>query len=142
MDIMFYRMTDDKRKITKSLRNAITLHGSISNDFSIVNPEIHVGYNANIANCNYLYIPAFSRYYFINDIKVINHIMVISAHCDVLMSFRNEILSSVGTFTRSNRENKALTDSLVIKTSASDVQYRRLGNAIPTGGSYIIGCGG
>lgn len=47
-----------------------------------------------IISCNYMYIPTFNRYYFIDDIiSVRNNLWRIVAHVDVLMSFKKEILN-------------------------------------------------
>lgn len=46
-----------------------------------------------IISCNYMYIPTFNRYYFIDDIiSVRNNLWRIVAHVDVLMSFKKEIM--------------------------------------------------
>ena len=53
-------------------------------------------------NCNYVYIEDFKRYYYITNKKSINtDVMELSLKCDVLMSFKNDILNSKGLIIKS-----------------------------------------
>lgn len=53
-------------------------------------------------NCNYVYIEDFKRYYYITNKKSINNdIIELSLKCDVLMSFKNDILNSKGLIIKS-----------------------------------------
>lgn len=53
-------------------------------------------------NCNYVYIEDFKRYYYITNKKSINtEVMELSLKCDVLMSFKNDILNSKGLIIKS-----------------------------------------
>ena len=50
---------------------------------------------------NYCYIPAWNRYYFIEDITCLNTFLYkVTLKCDVLMSFRNDILDIYGVVDR------------------------------------------
>ena len=56
---------------------------------------------------NYAYIPDFNRYYFIESIEVTpNKIYNISLRCDVLESFKNDILESSGFVNQQTTPNK------------------------------------
>ena len=63
-----------------------TLTGVLRNETSITNPTIRIEADVNeLSQCNYFYIPQFSRYYFVTDIRSIRKDLVeISGHCDVL----------------------------------------------------------
>lgn len=53
-------------------------------------------------NCNYVYIEDFKRYYYITNKKSINNdVIELSLKCDVLMSFKNDILNSKGLIIKS-----------------------------------------
>lgn len=53
-------------------------------------------------NCNYVYIEDFKRYYYITNKKSINtDVIELSLKCDVLMSFKNDILNSKGLIIKS-----------------------------------------
>lgn len=56
---------------------------------------------------NYAYIPDFNRYYFIESIEITpNKIYNISLRCDVLESFKNDILKSSGFVNQQTTTNK------------------------------------
>ena len=56
---------------------------------------------------NYAYIPDFNRYYFVENIEVTpNKIYNISLRCDVLESFKNDILESSGFVNQQTTPNK------------------------------------
>lgn len=56
---------------------------------------------------NYAYIPDFNRYYFVESIEVTpNKIYNISLRCDVLESFKNDILESSGFVNQQTTTNK------------------------------------
>lgn len=56
---------------------------------------------------NYAYIPDFNRYYFVESIEVTpNKIYNISLRCDVLESFKNDILKSSGFVNQQTNPNK------------------------------------
>lgn len=56
---------------------------------------------------NYAYIPDFKRYYFVESIEVTpNKIYNISLRCDVLESFKNDILESSGFVNQQTTPNK------------------------------------
>lgn len=56
---------------------------------------------------NYAYIPDFNRYYFVESIEVTpNKIYNISLRCDVLESFKNDILKSSGFVNQQTITNK------------------------------------
>lgn len=60
-----------------------------------------------IIDFNYAYIPDFNRYYFIENIEVTpNKIYNIFLRCDVLESFKNDILESSGFVNQQTTSNK------------------------------------
>lgn len=91
--------------LNKTLSNVLTLEGTLRDETDVINPTIKfTGDITNVINCNYLYIPAFKRYYFITDIKSLNaQYFEISAHCDVLMSFKDEILENGGIILKNEK---------------------------------------
>ena len=98
MNIYFYNVKDDRRALVKTLINTgaganlkATLTGHLKDDCSILDPVIEVAYNADILTSNYMYIPAFGRYYFINNITTSTQRLYISAHVDVLMTYSTDI---------------------------------------------------
>lgn len=72
--INLYRISDDARKIDKTLGQPLNGNTPISlylrQDTDILAPEISFPYSASYAGANYAYIPAWGRYYFITDMYV------------------------------------------------------------------------
>lgn len=87
MDIYLYVNTEPKNKIGKKLTEEFKLIGTLRNETSITDPTIIVESEKPI-NYNYLYIPEFSRSYFINNMRSIRtNLWELQCHVDVLNSF-------------------------------------------------------
>lgn len=94
MDIIFYINTSDNNVLNKTLSVQKTLTGSLKNECTIINPTIIIEDSGDVINYNYLFIPEFGRYYFIDDVRIIKrNVFEISASVDVLQSFRPYILN-------------------------------------------------
>lgn len=130
MKVHLYKCTVDRRKVDKT--NSITLIKSISNvaihgDVSISSPILRLdGDIDNISTVNYMYIPKFKRYYFIEDITLsTGGIVLISGKCDVLMSFKNDILPIKCTITRQeHKTNDLLIDNRLLLNNNKTVTYK------------------
>lgn len=89
-------------KIAKNIDIGETFSGCVLKDeTSILKPTIRILTNSDIYTYNYMYIPAFERYYFIDDIvSVNNNKWEISGHVDVLETYKNSILSNKAVIKR------------------------------------------
>ena len=95
MDIVFYNTSSERNAINKVLQDGITLHGTFRDECPISDPQFIVESDTNFTKYNYVYIEEFKRYYYITEIvSVRTAIWRISLHVDVLMSFKNSILTS------------------------------------------------
>lgn len=105
MNIVLYKNASDNNTIGKSLSGAITLSGVLREESSILSPNFRIASNANIAQYNYAYIESFGRYYFIKGITVERTgVWSLDLDCDVLESFKTEILSLEATILRQENE--------------------------------------
>lgn len=95
MNIDFYKNTNDKRVINKTLGTPTTLSNcELIDESSIINPSFTIDNNPAIYDYNYVYIPYFGRYYYITDITVLNgEQMRVNCSVDVLKSHATEILN-------------------------------------------------
>ena len=94
MNIQLCSNASEKNKINKTITTGITLSGSLRNESNVVNPSIIINID-NPTIYNYAYIPEFNRYYFItNYISLRTGMWQINLKSDVLMSFKDSILSS------------------------------------------------
>lgn len=93
MDIILYVCSSERQAINKNIGSAVTLSGALRGESSIINPSFLIEYT-NPSSFNYCYISEFGRYYFITNItSVRTGIWRIDCAVDVLMSFKNQILS-------------------------------------------------
>ena len=94
MQIKFYKITDDRRKLNKTLTAGNlkkTLTGELKIDTDILNPILEVGYDADILTCNYMEIPALGRYYYIENITTSTQRLLVAGHVDVLQTYATSI---------------------------------------------------
>ena len=105
-DIVLMKSKSDKNHISKETETLKETQGVLKESTSIINPVFRIEGNlSEFAYCNYVSVPAFGRYYFVNDItSVRNGIIELSCHVDVLTSFANEIKANTGIVRR--QENK------------------------------------
>lgn len=88
-------------KIGKSLTSGASFSCVLKEDTSLLRPVLEVVTSSNLSGYNYLYIPEFSRYYFIDDIVSLNDgRWEISAHVDVLETYKTAILTNSAVIRR------------------------------------------
>lgn len=93
MDIKLYYNSSDNRCISKKLQNEKIITGTLREETSIINPIIIVN-NESPIRYNYVYIPEFRRYYYINNVESVrNNIWKLYLQVDPLMSFKGDILA-------------------------------------------------
>lgn len=91
MVITLYKMKSEKQKLNKDLESDDEYTGYLKDQCSVINPVFMVE-DDNPSLYNYAYIPAFHRYYFIDDIiSVRTGLWELHLSVDVLMSFKNDI---------------------------------------------------
>lgn len=107
VNITLYNNQSELNKIGKTL---VTLVGPVSatikDETSIIDPVITVSgiTDAYAAACNYIYVDAFARYYFVNDVKSVrNGVWRLSCHVDVLQSFSRGILNQYAIVARQEK---------------------------------------
>lgn len=115
MKATFYSSSAEKNRIDKTsyLSNALEVDILLKENCGMLTPLLII--SANVTDKNYLYIPLFSRYYFITNItRLDNNRVEISCKCDVLMSHKEDILKLKVIATRSsNKYNQYLIDKAI-----------------------------
>lgn len=121
MDIYLYNNTSEKTRVSKTLLNEQKYTGTLRDEASIMSPVFMIE-EVNPVGYNYCYIPAFGRYYFIEDItSVRNGLWSLSCMVDVLMSFSDDIRNLSVIVDRSeNTQNNNYLVSDVWKTTVRD----------------------
>lgn len=123
MDVIFYRNSAPPNKVDKSSnlsgKNTFTnVRFLDDNNLDILNPSVLLNIGSEIsevAKYNYMYIAKFKRYYYIDKISTEGGLVRIDGICDVLMSHKNDILSSKQYIMRQEQKNNSpyLDDNLL-----------------------------
>lgn len=105
MIIQLLNMTDEKNKINKKYSVGMELEGELRDGADVINPAIIVQQSVNnVCGFNYAYIPAFKRYYYINNVQSYRtSLSVISMTVDVLMTYKETILTANSIIVRSSK---------------------------------------
>ena len=114
-DIKLQVNTSEKNKLDKTLTDVLTVSGELKGETSIIDPVIlFEGDFTQISGTNYMTIEAFKRSYFITGIKSIrNNLVEISAHVDVLSTYKSQIRSNTGIIKRQEKKwNLYLNDGV------------------------------
>lgn len=102
MELSLYITNDNENVINKILSLKHTTEIKLKETTNISNPVVVLSdiENVDLLKCNYCYLSEFERFYFIRDIEVSKALYVMYLECDVLESFKNDILTSEAEFSR------------------------------------------
>ena len=140
MQINFYKNSSEKNKIGKYLSSELTLNGNLRDECSITSPSILVEATS-LVDYNYCYIPEFKRYYFISDItSVRNNLWRVSLKCDVLESFKKDILnlSCIVDKQQNQSYSNNIDDGSYINRADSFVEIANYQNGFNNSGEFIL----
>lgn len=138
-DVHLMNNTEELNKITKNPTLVRTLHGFLRDTTDLVDPEIIIEFDGVLVDCNYMHIPIFNRYYFINKIESVRtKLWKVYAHCDVLKTYSEGILGTEAVVSRNeNRYNLYLNDSMYKVTSDPRLQIAKFPKKFE-GESYVL----
>ena len=103
MEMKLYQTLDSNNVINKDKTLKYTTNINLKDRTEIINPAIILNDKGtmNFKECNYCYLADFQRYYFIRSLDNVNsHIWSLSLECDVLESFKDDILNSSAEINR------------------------------------------
>lgn len=115
MNIELYKNSAPPNKVNKSsnLSNKTVIEAVRfieKNSLDILKPSVLIQLTDEVRDAskyNYLYIPKFSRYYFIDSISTEGGLIRIDGRCDVLMSHKSDILKSKQYILRQEKNNNS-----------------------------------
>ena len=115
MELILYRTNDADNVINKTLSNKLSIDIALKRSANITSPQIMLeellGIDFN--DFNYAHIPDLNRYYFINQITSINNtVWQFDLNCDVLETYKNDILNSLARFRRNIKDGDYLNTSI------------------------------
>lgn len=102
----------ENNKVEKDLSTLFNISGTLKNETSIIDPTFLLEIPANaLKECNYMTVDAFGRSYFIKDIKSVRaNLTEVTAHCDVISSFKNELKECEGIVLRQEKTYNTYLD--------------------------------
>ncbi len=123
MIITLYDVVDSPNVMGKQKLNPVSYNITFKEAVNIITPTVRLRSEEPILK-NYAYIPEFERYYFITS-TIIRSKQIYELHleCDVLDSFRSDILISHGVVTRSETGNKFFDGGLNSEVRKEVVRY-------------------
>lgn len=90
-----YKVLNQPNELTKTLNNAVVVEGAFRSEIDSM--DVIVEIESNTYEFNYVYIPSLNKYYFLQNIVHVNQkIIRMLLHCDVLMTYKADILASYG----------------------------------------------
>lgn len=142
MVITLYKNNSERNCVTKTLTNPRILNGTLRQETSIKTPIITIAGDENTPFFNYAYIEDFARYYFITDIKSIRTgVWEISFLCDVLMSFKNDILNANAVIDQTQEYdiyNYLSSDTFTASVKDKTDIINFSGSSLLSSGEYIL----
>lgn len=91
MIITIGRTSDDRRNLNKVFTGS-DVTAQLKQPCDVLNPVFIISYNSDYITCNYVHVPEFGRYYFINNINLLlGSRAEISCSVDVLMSYNRQL---------------------------------------------------
>jgi len=147
MQIKIGYSKDEKNKVSKSFTIKHTYNNAkLKEDTSIVNPTIILGTVDDLADINYMYIPTFKRYYYVNNIVALTGSRIaLECACDVLNSFKNDILKCKAIINKqqsSSLSSKYIDDNSYVTECRTVVQAKEFPHGFTSTANIIITAGG
>ena len=144
MEVLLFSMLEDRKKLRKS--NYIQLAScdfKIEQDCSILKPMLYIGKEKcpDYYRVNYCYVPAWSRYYFVDDVTACKGgLLQFDCTVDVLNTYVNSIAGITTLIDRQeNRKNMAINDSEFLTNNNRDIVYKAFTSSVFSAGSMSDG---
>ena len=140
MDITLYINNSEINRIGKNLTGANTISGTLREQTNVIEPDILVSME-NPTTYNYVYIPAFKRYYFIKDItSVRNGLWRLHLAVDTLETYKTEILncSCILDSTNETGLDKYLTGGNWVAKVKDKTEIKKFPNGLLDTGEFIL----
>ena len=103
--MIFYTTHSKEHEINKTLQSPVEVNANMNvSELDIMRPQLLIK-TANISG-NYIYIPKLRRYYFIDTKTNVDNVHTyLTLRCDVLMSWKDEIMNATGLIVKSQNGN-------------------------------------
>ena len=103
--MIFYTTNSKENEINKTLQSPIELNANINvSELDVMRPQILI--KTSDISGNYIYISKLNRYYFIDTKTNVDNVHTyLTLRCDVLMSWKDEIMNATGLVVKSQNGN-------------------------------------
>lgn len=137
MQVVLYVNKSDKRKLEKELIEVANIDCKIKDDCSILNPTLIIKIDS--VDYNYVYIPEFNRYYYIDDIVTLNsRLKEISCSVDVRQSYREQLRNTSAIIARNERYyNQYIPDNMIGADSRIEVTAKKFPYSLGVQSLYL-----
>lgn len=115
MDLKLYVVEDGDNVLNKTLSDELIIQINLKRDVNLFTPSLIIRDSSviNINRFNYCVIPVLNRNYFIRTINNIgNDLWRLDCECDVLETYKNDILNSDALLNRSLKNGDFLINSI------------------------------
>ena len=107
--IKTYIYNGKPNEVNKTLQENEEYTGVLNATFNVLTPVVRFRTRTPVA-FNYVYIESLNRYYFVSEIRQDGDICTVYLRTDVLMTYKDKILDSVGTLVKGENGNKYLSN--------------------------------
>lgn len=141
--INFYSNNEETIVVNKTLSAtpSLVLTANLKYGLDLLKPILTVSTTlATVSQYNYVYIPELSRYYYVVGYKGVSNALVeISLECDLLMSWKDEFITSDCTIERNEtRGNVYVSDSLFPVECRTQTVTKKFPNALSNTASMVL----
>lgn len=141
MEIYLYKFSKPSNSLALPGKNtdSVVYDCQVKTPSAISNPAVQLTKSAEPLGYNYAYLPAYERYYFINDITYGLGVWYLDLSVDTLASFRADILASTQYVLRNTGVyNSDIVDDLYTTDAGFTYASNSAGNVIDTDSSTAV----
>lgn len=141
MNIEIYKNLSENSVIGKIKTLVYQTPCEIKGESSIINPVLILKYNEKIFESNYIYIPTWKRFYFIDDVRVMTGGRIeVSLSVDPLESFKDDILELYVILgdTEATGVNKYLQSESFVTNCKTKTDIINFPRGLSDNGTYIL----
>lgn len=141
MTVELYKNVSENAVIGKNKTLVYQTSCEIKGESSIINPVLILQYTEQLFGSNYVYIPAWGRYYFIDDVRVLpGGRAELSLSVDVLESFKTSILelNVILSDTEQTGVNRYLPSESFVVNCKSKTDIVNFSNGLLDNGEFIL----
>lgn len=130
-----YKVTNQPNELTKTLNNAIIVEGAFRSEIDSM--DVIVEIESNTYEFNYVHIPSLNKYYFLQNLVHVNQkIIRMQLHCDVLMTYKTDILASYGLVIQGGTINPYY--SSIESDSRQEIRRTNFPYKFNNNGNYVL----